>query len=811
MRRVQTGPVVGFVCMLTLVGALGATVGLSSVGWVFGVAYAVGSNAALARGIDRQRGYPMGPADWVTLTRAVLTGGVAALVAESFSRSAPVVTLVTLSVFALILDAVDGWVARRTGTMSAFGARFDMEVDAFLILMLSLSVAHTTGWWWVFAIGAARYVFVAAGWVLPWLHGSLPPRYWCKVVAALEGVVLTLAVADVLPVGLSKATLVVALILLTESFGRETWGLWRARTGSRHERNESSSADVVAMGQPSKVQGAGRGHFRAAASRVTTVLACLAVWLALVLPNEISGLTPATFVRIPLEGLVIVALALVLGSWVSGTVAVLFGAVLGLLVTLKVLDMGFFAVFDRPFDPLNDWLYFQPGVGVLGDSIGHVGAMITVVVAAALAVAILIVMPLCVVRLTRLIARHRRGSTQALTAFGIVWALCAVSGLQLAPGARIASTSAAGLAYDEVTQVRADIQDRETFAKAITVDRFRDTPGDQLLTGLRGKDVMLVFVESYGRIAVQDSTFSPQVDAVLDAGTRRLRAAGFSSRSAFLTSPTFGAGSWLAHSTLQSGLWVDSQQRYNQLLTNDRLTLTEAFGRAGWRTVSDVPADTQDWPEGASFYHFDKSYDARNVGYRGPKFSYATMPDQYTLSAFRRLELAKAARGPVMAEIDLVSSHHPWTPLPHLVNWGRVGDGSAFDAMPAQGESPDVAFSDPGEVRAVYAQSIEYSLNALISFVHTYPDPNLVLIMLGDHQPHSYVSGDQPGHDVPITIVAHDLAVMNRISGWGWQDGMRPSPDAPVWRMDTFRDRFLTAYGPQARPIPSPIETPSQH
>src|SRR5436190_20376212 len=118
-----------------------------------------------------------------------------------------------------------------------------------------------------------------------------------------------------------------------------------------------------------------------------------------------------------------------------------------------------------------------------------------------------------------------------------------------------------------------------------------DVPGDQLLTRLRGKDVLFVFVESYGRSAVQGSAFAPGINTVLDDGTRRLRAHGFASRSAFLTSPTFGAISWLAHSTFESGLWVNSQQRYNGLMTSRRLTLSRLFGRAGWRTVSDIPAN----------------------------------------------------------------------------------------------------------------------------------------------------------------------------------------------------------------------------
>ena len=163
------------------------------------------------------------------------------------------------------------------------------------------------------------------------------------------------------------------------------------------------------------------------------------------------------------------------------------------------------------------------------------------------------------------------------------------------------------------------------------------------------------------------------------------------------------------------------------------------------------------------------------MGYRGPKFSYATMPDQYVLSAFHRLELARTDRTPVMAEIDLVSSHHPWTPLPHLVDWNQVGDGTIFDGVPEQGESPEDAFQSPDKVRALYGQSIEYTLTALFSFITTYPDPNLVVIVVGDHQPHSYVSGKKPGHDVPISIIAHDPAVLRQTAAWRWQEGMLPT------------------------------------
>src|SRR4029077_12089197 len=139
-------------------------------------------------------------------------------------------------------------------------------------------------------------------------------------------------------------------------------------------------------------------------------------------------------------------------------------------------------------------------------------------------------------------------------------------GAALVPGVSIASTSAAAMAVHEVDAVRFDLRDRARFTAQLKNDRYRNTPGDRLLTALRGKDVLLVFVESYGKLAVEGSSFSPGIDAVLDAGNRELADAGFAARSGWLTSSTFGGGSWLAHGTMQSGTWVDSQGRYNELV-----------------------------------------------------------------------------------------------------------------------------------------------------------------------------------------------------------------------------------------------------
>lgn len=751
--------------LLSLVAATVAAlgVGLSTAGWVTGVACGVTIDAGLARGLAHYRSERLTTADRVTLARATLAACVAALVVTSFSRPVPAAILVALSAVALALDAVDGWIARRTSTSRALGAHFDAETDAFLILVLSVYVARSAGVW-VLAIGLARYAFLVAGWALPWMRRQLPPRHWRKVVAATQGVVLTVAAAQVLPPPVTEAALVVALILLAESFGRDV--LWLRR------RREPGRASVA-----------------------LTVLAGLLVWAALVAPGEPLQLTPAAFLRIPLEGLALVAVAVVLPPRGRRLLAWIVGPLLGLVAILKVVDIGFIAAFDRPFDPYQDASYAGIGSETLRASIGASDAHLVIAGLVAVIVALLLFTTLAVRRLTRVAAAHRGWSLRVVASLGAAWLLAWAFGAQLVAHAPVASTSSAALVVDQASALRADLRDHAVFAREIAHDRFASTPADRLLTGLRGKDVILAFVESYGERAVQGSSFSPGVDAVLARGDARLAAAGFSARSAFLTSPTYGGISWLAHSTMQSGLWVDTPKRYDQLVASRRFTLSGAFGRAGWRTVDDVPSNERAWAPGTSFYHYDQLYDRRNVGYRGPTFAYASMPDQYVMSALQRLELAKRHRRPVFAEVDLVSSHTPWTRIPRMVGWDSVGDGSVFNRMPVDETSKDALWSDPARVRAAYGQSIQYTLNALVGFVQRYGDSNLVLVVLGDHQPATIVSGLGASHDVPISVIAHDPAVLRRIGGWGWNAGLRPAPGAPVWPMSAFRDRFLGAFG----------------
>lgn len=561
------------------------------------------------------------------------------------------------------------------------------------------------------------------------------------------------------------------------------------------EREPSADRDPVADGEPVASEETGRKR-RILAGTVTAVAALL-VLAALIAPNQLTAAKPAAFVSIPAEALVAAALALVLPARWRRILAVPVGVFLGLLVIAKTLDMGFYFTLDRPFDPVYDWSLLGDGLEFVRRSYGRLGAIGVQAGAVLLVVAALAVMTASTLRVTGAVARHRRVTSPGIVVFGLVWVTCAVLGVQVVPGLPVASTGAATFAWDRTLKWQADLKDKREFTAQSAVDAFAGTPAERMLTGLRGKDVIVTFVESYGRVALQDPQFAPQVDALLDTGTRQLAAAGYAARSGWLTSPTFGGGSWLAHSTLMSGLWINNQQRYLSLLASQRLTLNRAFQRADWRTVGVLPAVNGPWPQGEAFYRYNRMYTAKDLAYQGPPFNFGSMPDQYTLSTFQHAERAAPGHAPLMAQIVLLSSHAPWAPLPHLIAWGDVGNGSVYGGMPATGTSAASATGSNARLRAAYLQAVQYTLSTLISYVLTYGDDHLVLVFLGDHQPSTAITGEGASRDVPITVVSRDRTVLDRISGWGWQAGLRPAQGSPVWRMDAFRDRFLTAFGSQ--------------
>ncbi|GAA0575919.1 hypothetical protein GCM10010172_70820 [Paractinoplanes ferrugineus] len=536
---------------------------------------------------------------------------------------------------------------------------------------------------------------------------------------------------------------------------------------------------------------------RTVLSAALTAAAAVLVYLALVVPDAVGRMKEGTFVagaflRVPIEIIIGGAILLVLSPRWRRPVAVLLGLGLGAVVVLKIVNVGFRQVLGRRFDVVLDPPLFKDGYNALTETDGRTYAMLAVVGAVLLTLAALAVCTLAVLRLTRATARYAGPARRGLVGLTAVWLALAISGITLFPNAPVASDSAADLLKATAKSVPTALRDQRKFAATAQNDPFRGVPPADLVSGLAGKDVVIGVVESYGRSALTDPAMSAVVGPVLAADEKKLAAAGFAARSGWLTSSTYGGGSWLAHASFQSGLWINSQQRYRQLTAGNRITLTSAFHDAGWQTVGMEPGNTVAWPE-SSFYGYDEVYDSRNMGYTGPRFGWSRMPDQYTLASFQKNAYAKRTK-PLMAEITMTSSHEPWTNIPDTVDWDQIGDGSIYKPMAAKTLSRNTLWSNKPKTRDQYAKSIGYSVDNLISWATRYGNQNLVVVMFGDHQPIPLVSGENASHDVPVTIIAHDPKVLDRLADWHWADGLRPTAATPVWRMDQFRDKFFTAY-----------------
>jgi hypothetical protein len=300
-------------------------------------------------------------------------------------------------------------------------------------------------------------------------------------------------------------------------------------------------------------------------------------------------------------------------------------------------------------------------------------------------------------------------------------------------------------------------------------------------------------------VLIDSERYRNVVRPQLSLATEVLSQSGYNSASAFIESSTMGGLSWLAHASAMSGLWIDSQMRYDALILSQRASLISLFARAGWRTVGVMPAITYAWPEG-QYFGYDQLYDAPSLGYQGLPFNYVTMPDQFTLAQFqqreRRGSAADGQRKPVMAEIALISSHAPWTPIPQLLNWQMINDGSEFNQQASSGYRPDQVWSNLELLKNQYRDSVVYVINTLVSYVLEYGDEDLVVMVLGDHQPMPLIAEGASVADVLVHIISSDPDVIAAIGDWQWTPGMLPAADAPLWRMDSIRERLLQTFSP---------------
>ncbi|WP_105422239.1 sulfatase-like hydrolase/transferase [Neorhizobium sp. T25_27] len=516
--------------------------------------------------------------------------------------------------------------------------------------------------------------------------------------------------------------------------------------------------------------------------RITIALAIVAAILAVP-----SHFTDVSELRFPLEVAGVTLLASVLAGPAFPFLRWAVTLLLAAMLFLKLADIGTGTAFQRPFNPYLDLKILTDGWNLLSGAVGVTEA-VGIICAGLLAWLIVAAVLYWSLGGFRALSRGARRVSARVSGAALLIGLAALVAQD--PDRRSLGVEAHAASYfvNRVTMVTRSIADLARFEEELKQDPVSAGPH---FSALAGTDVVLIFIESYGRSAIEDSRYAARVGSRLTSVEKEIEAVGLQARSGWLTSPTVGGISWLAHGTLLSGLWVDNQGRYDRMITSERTSLNNLFRSSGWRTTAVMPAITLDWPE-AGYFGYDSIHAAAGLGYRGKPFNWVTMPDQFTLEAFERLE-RPVGHKPVMAEMALISSHAPWTPLPSLIPWDKVGDGAVFNAQAESGDPPSVVWADPNRVRAQYLTSIDYTLETLGSYMARY-GKNTLFILLGDHQPASIVTGEGALRDVPMHIVSGNPDLLKRLDGWNWQKGMIPLPSTPVYRMDEFRRKLVESF-----------------
>lgn len=307
-----------------------------------------------------------------------------------------------------------------------------------------------------------------------------------------------------------------------------------------------------------------------------------------------------------------------------------------------------------------------------------------------------------------------------------------------------------------------------------------------------GTDVLVVFVESYGAVAYDAESVATALARHRTAFEEAVADAGDALASAFVTSPTFGGVSWLAHASFMTGIDVTESGAYNALLTQERETLVDRFSAAGYRTLALMPGLRGDWPEG-SFYGFDRIYGERAIDYPGPAFGWWRVPDQYALAKLGDAEIDVADRAPVFLFFPTISTHMPFRPTPpYQPDWRALVGPDPYGGTSLTG----VGSAAPNlmNLRPAYADALGYTYDYLAAYVGKLADRDYVMLILGDHQPAASVAGEGARWDVPVHAIASDPSALDPFLAAGFVTGIEPRAHS-IGRMHELGAVLLEALG----------------
>ncbi len=529
-------------------------------------------------------------------------------------------------------------------------------------------------------------------------------------------------------------------------------------------------------------------------------LAALTLYLVLAQPNHPDAMSWWTLTIFPLEWPALLLALLALGT---GRGSVLFRAiVVGLLIliaALKTIDYAMFTFLSRGFNPVADLVLVDAALRWMTGAVGPVATAIAGAGVLFLFATLTAVLWWAACRWAKAgpVQPRLRGLTAVAALFSAGVAAAEVgermSRWEL-PVALPGTAFTARVGVERLQMARSTLSDLSDFRAAAASDPYADSSG---LLDIIDRDVIVVFVESYGRTSLDTPQFADLHRETLAAQEATLASRGLAMASGLLASPTRGGQSWLAHATFANGLWVDGQPRYGAVLASQRQTLFHVAAAAGFHTAAVMPQITLEWPE-STVMGFETILAAADLGYAGRNFNWVTMPDQFVFAAIDRLlRDVRADDRPFFIQVATGSSHAPWVPVPELVDWEAIGDGRVFDAMAASGDSPEEVWRDRDRVRSQYRLAVDYALRTAFAYVERHAGDPPLMIILGDHQAADFVALDERPH-VPIHLIGPSHLIDRAAADWHLSPGLIPEDSSAVPPMDQMRDRILRSFSSAA-------------
>jgi len=530
------------------------------------------------------------------------------------------------------------------------------------------------------------------------------------------------------------------------------------------------------------------------ASRIGSVLTLLVAALALNFALGFYNYWPTPWIvlkpQFSIEAVLLI-LALVVFAWWRGPLSRRGAAWLALALMIAVvgryIDVTAPALYGRPINLYWDSQHLPAVAAMFARAASWWQLMAAALVGAVAFAALYWLLRLTVQRLVSATARKRsrRWLASGSMALLSVWAL--TGWLEPALAERWFTRPVTVSWAQQFNQLRLALS--EEVARDFALAPLPQTD----LSMIKGADVIVMFIESYGATAVDKPAHAAALAPAFARLQRAVTDTGRHVASGRVTSPTFGGGSWLAHASFLAGYEVRDGSAYKLLLASERHTWIQSFAAAGYRTIGLLPGIRMAWPEG-EFYGFDKIYDASALDYRGIEFGWWAIPDQYSLAKLTAQEMSTTVdRQPVLTFFTTISSHAPFRPVaPYKSDWSALLGPTPYQAgesASALGNRPDWMNLSPS-----YLESIEYAIDIVAGYLKQRSSDDLTMVIIGDHQPTASVTGPQATWQVPLHIISNRQPVIDALVNLGLSNDTRlPAPGQGP--MHEFSATLLNVFG----------------